>query len=465
MPTVPHTSDRDSVRILVPAGMLGAGFPPETIDRGLRLGADVIAVDGGSTDSGPYYLGSGTPKTTTAAVARDLRLLLRAAASAGIPLMVGSCGTGGTDAGVDWVAGIVRDILAEEGLGLRVATVYSEQNAADLKERLNEGRIHPLPPSGDLAADTLESCSHIVGMMGHEPIVEALRTGADVVLAGRATDTAVVAAYPLLAGLPAGPTWHASKIVECGGQCTTNPRSGGVFATIDRAGFTIEPLDPAASCTPTSVAAHMLYETVNPFTMREPAGTIVVTDATYTAVDQRRVRVEGSRFEPAEQHTIKLEGACVTGYETMSFTAIRDPHILANIEGWAALLREIITERVSQTLRLQPSQYAFDIRLYGYDAILESIDPATTAPREVGVMLLVSAADQETATAVAKVANPLLLHLPIRDMDYLPSLAFATSPPETERGPVYEFVLNHVVDVESPTSMFRVRVQEAGADV
>jgi hypothetical protein len=465
MPTVPHTSDRDSVRILVPAGMLGAGFPPETIDRGLRLGADVIAVDGGSTDSGPYYLGSGTPKTTTAAVAHDLRVLLRAAASAGIPLMVGSCGTGGTDAGVDWVAGIVRDILAEEGLGLRVATVYSEQNAADLKERLNEGRIHPLPPSGDLAADTLESCSHIVGMMGHEPIVEALRAGADVVLAGRATDTAVVAAYPLMAGLPAGPTWHASKIVECGGQCTTNPRSGGVFATIDRAGFTIEPLDPAASCTPTSVAAHMLYETVNPFTMREPAGTIVVTDATYTAVDQRRVRVEGSRFEPAEQHTIKLEGACVTGYETMSFTAIRDPHILANIEGWAALLREIITERVSQTLRLQPSQYAFDIRLYGYDAILESIDPATTVPREVGVMLLVSAADQETATAVAKVANPLLLHLPIRDMDYLPSLAFATSPPETERGPVYEFVLNHVVDVESPTSMFRVRVQEAGADV
>jgi hypothetical protein len=302
-------------------------------------------------------------------------------------------------------------------------------------------------------------------MMGHEPIVEALRAGADVVLAGRATDTAVVAAYPLMAGLPAGPTWHASKIVECGGQCTTNPRSGGVFATIDRAGFTIEPLDPAASCTPTSVAAHMLYETVNPFTMREPAGTIVVTDATYTAVDQRRVRVEGSRFEPAEQHTIKLEGACVTGYETMSFTAIRDPHILANIEGWAALLREIITERVSQTLRLQPAQYAFDIRLYGYDAILESIDPATTAPREVGVMLLVSAADQQTATAVAKVANPLLLHLPTRDMDYLPSLAFATSPPETERGPRYEFVLNHVVDVESPTSMFRVRVQEAGADV
>ena len=441
-----------AVRVLTPTGMLGGGFPPETVTRGLALGADVIAVDGGSTDSGPYYLGPGTAKTAAAAVTRDLRLLLRAAASAGIPLIVGSCGTSGTDSGVDWVAGIARTILAEEGLDLRIATIYSEQPAAP-KEHLD--RIHPLPPAGELDAATLESCRHIVGMMGHEPIAEALAAGADVVLAGRATDTALAAAVPLMRGMPAGPTWHAAKIVECGGQCTTNPRAGGVLATIDATGFTIEPLDPTAACTPASVAAHMLYETVNPFTMREPAGTIVVTDAVYTALDDRRVRVEGSRFEPAGQHTIKLEGARITGYETMSFTAIRDPQILAQITTWAALLRRMITEWVTETLRLGPDDYAFDIRLYGYDAILGEIDPATGPPREVGVMLLVNAPDQQTATAIAKVANPLMLHLPTPDMNYLPSLAFATSPAETERGAAYEFVLNHVVDVDSPTSLFR----------
>jgi hypothetical protein len=440
--------------------MLGAGFPPQTIDRGLELGADVIAVDGGSTDSGPHYLGSGTAKTSAAAVARDLRLLLRAVSRARIPLIIGSCGTSGTDSGVDWVAGIVRDILAAEGLDLRVARIYSEQSAEALKQHLAAGRLHPLPPSGGLDASTLESCSHIVGMMGHEPIVEALRAGADVVLAGRATDTALAAAFPLMAGMPAGPTWHAAKIVECGGQCTTNPRSGGVFATIDETGFTIEPLSADAACTPTSVAAHMLYETVNPFTMREPAGTLVVTDATYTALDERRVRVEGSRFEMADQHTIKLEGARITGYETMSFTAIRDPHVLGQITTWAALLRKMITEWVAETLGLTPEQYAFDVRLYGHNAVLDSIEPATGPPREVGVMLLVNAADQETATAVAKIANPLMLHLPTPDMDHLPSFAFATSPAETERGPAYEFVLNHVVDVDSPTSLFRIHLPE-----
>ncbi|MFD0692258.1 acyclic terpene utilization AtuA family protein [Actinomadura fibrosa] len=452
-----------AVRVLAPTGMLGAGFPPATVDRGLELGADVIAVDGGSTDSGPYYLGSGTAKTTAAAVAGDLRILLRAASTAGIPLIIGSCGTSGTDSGVDWVAGIAARILDEERLSLTVARVYSEQTAAALKERLNEGRVHPLPPMGDLDASTLDECTRIVGMMGHEPIADALAAGAQVVLAGRATDTAVAAAVPLTRGMPAGPTWHASKIVECGGQCTTDPRAGGVLATIDRDGFTIEPLDPSNACTPASVAAHMLYETVDPFRMREPAGTLVVGDATYTALDDRRVRVEGSRFEPAGQHTIKLEGARVTGYETMSFTAIRDPHILARIEEWVALLHEILTGRVRQTLGLDPSGYAVDIRPYGYNAVLGSIDPADGPPREVGVMLLVSAPDQATATAIAKIANPLMLHLPTRDMDHLPSLAFATSPAETERGPAYEFALNHVVDVDEPSGMFRIEITEGAS--
>jgi hypothetical protein len=465
MMRTPATEDRvpkDTIRVLAPSGMLGAGFPKETIDRGIELGADVIALDGGSTDSGPYYLGSGTAKTTAAAVARDLRILLRAAAGAGIPLIVGSCGTSGTDSGVDWVAGIVAGILREEGLDLKVARVYSEQTAAALKERLNEGRVHPLPPMGDLDAATLDDCSHIVGMMGHEPIAQALEAGADVVLAGRATDTAVAAAYPLMKGMPAGPTWHASKIIECGGQCTTNPRTGGVLATIDQEGFTVEPLDPAAACTTTSVAAHMLYETVNPFEMREPAGTLMVSDAVYTALDERRVRVEGSRFELAGQYTIKLEGARVTGYETMSFTAIRDPHILARIEEWAALMHEVLAGRVRQTLNLDPAEYAVDIRLYGYNAVLGAIDPASGPPREVGVMLLVNAPDQATATAIAKIANPLMLHLPTPDMAYLPSLAFATSPAESERGPAYQFVLNHVVDVDEPTDMFRIEIAEGG---
>ena len=77
-------------------------------------------------------------------------------------------------------------------------------------------------------------------------------------------------------------------------------------------------------------------------------------------------------------------------------------------------------------------------------------------------MLLVNAPDQQTATAIAKVANPLMLHLPTPDMTYLPSLAFPFSPAETERGAAYEFVLNHVLDVDSPTAQFRIHLPEDG---
>jgi hypothetical protein len=450
----------ESVRVLSPSGMLGAGWDHATIERGIALGADVISIDGGSTDSGPHYLGSATPKTTAKAVARDLRSLLTAAAGAGIPVIVGSCGTSGTDRGVDWVAGIVAEVMAEEGLDLRVAKIYSEQNAADLKERIDAGRVHPLPPMGELRAETLESCTHVVGVMGHEPIVQALRAGAQVVLAGRATDTALAAAYPLMMGMPAGPVWHAAKIVECGGQCTTNPRAGGVLATVDAHGFTIEPLDPAAACTPITVAAHMLYETVNPFEMREPDGTLDVHDARYTALDDRIVRVEGSRFHTADQYTIKLEGARITGYETMSFTAVRDPLVVADIDAWADLVRTTIRQRVNQTLELAADEYAFDLRLYGHNAVLDDLEPDTSPPREVGVMLLVNAPDQATATAVAKVANPLMLHLPTQGMNYLPSFAFASSPAEVERGAAYEFVLNHVVDCDDPAELFRIELGE-----
>nr|WP_260473765.1 DUF1446 domain-containing protein [Amycolatopsis balhimycina] len=450
----------ETVRVLAPSGMLGAGWDHATVERGIALGADVISIDGGSTDSGPYYLGAATAKTTAKAVARDLRSLFTAAAGAGIPVIVGSCGTSGTDAGVDWVAGIAAGVLAEEGLDMKVARIYSEQNTSDLKEYLDAGRVHPLPPLGELDAETLESCTHVVGAMGHEPIVEALRAGAQVVLAGRATDTAVAAAYPLMKGMPAGPTWHAAKIIECGGQCTSNPRAGGVLATIDAHGFTIEPLDPAVSCTPISVAAHMLYESVNPFEMREPAGTLDVRDARYTAVDDRIVRVEGSEFHVAEQYTIKLEGARITGYETMSFSAVRDPVILAGIDAWAELMRTIITQRVGQTLGLTDDEYAFDLRLYGHNAVLDDLEPESGPPREVGVMLLVNAPDQTTATAVAKVANPVMLHLPTPGMDYLPSLAFPFSPAEIERGAAYEFVLNHVVDCADPAELFRTEPGE-----
>lgn len=452
-----------AVRVLVPVGMLGGGFPPETVARGIALGADIIAVDAGSTDSGPHYLGTATAKTARAAVARDLEILVPAARDAGIPLVVGSCGTCGSDDGVDWVHGVVSEIAAAHHDTFTVARIYSEQRADDLDAYRTEGRIRPLEPAGPLSSATLQRCSHIVGLMGHEPIADALRQGAEVVLAGRSTDTALGAVLPLMHGLPPGPTWHAAKIAECGGLATENPRSGGVLVTVDHDGFTIEPLAPEARCTPRSVAAHMLYENADPFRMREPSGTLDTSKARYTAVDDRTVRVEGSEFEAAEQSTIKLEGAAPAGYQTMVMSAIRDPRYLERLDEWCSAVLAHLHGNIRATFGLGPDDYALHLVRFGHDAVLGEAEPhRDEAPREVCLVLTATAADQETATQIAKFANPVLLHAPLGDRTSFPTFAFPGSPAETERGRHYEFVLQHAVDVADERELFRTTLDKVG---
>ena len=141
-------------KVLVPAGMLGAGFTGAALDRGIALGASAIAIDGGSTDSGPAYLGRAMPKMPAEAIAADLRLMLVKAAPARIPVIVGSAGTSGTDAGVDWVADMVETIALEEGLSpgrgtdLQRAGSRSHRRAPGRRE----GRRPPAGPRPDARA-------------------------------------------------------------------------------------------------------------------------------------------------------------------------------------------------------------------------------------------------------------------------------------------------------------------------
>ena len=112
--------------------------------------------------------------------------------------------------------------------------IYSEQSLADLKARNAGGLVTPLPPAGPLSDESLDACNHIVALLGPEPYMAAIAAGADIVLGGRTTDTAVLAAVPLMRGADVAAAWHAAKIAECGGLCTINPTSPGVMMSIDR---------------------------------------------------------------------------------------------------------------------------------------------------------------------------------------------------------------------------------------
>ena len=88
-------------KILIPAGALGIPYDREALASGLEHNPDLIAIDGGSTDSGPYYLGTGNSKYSRAATKADWADLMAARSSAGVPLLIGTAGTSGADSAVD----------------------------------------------------------------------------------------------------------------------------------------------------------------------------------------------------------------------------------------------------------------------------------------------------------------------------------------------------------------------------
>ena len=47
------------------------------------------------------------------------------------------------------------------------------------------------------------------------------------------------------------------------------------------------------------IAAHTLYENPSPYHLEEPEGTLVTTNSNYEQLDERVVKVSGSRFEDA----------------------------------------------------------------------------------------------------------------------------------------------------------------------
>ena len=130
------------IRVLSPTAILGYGFPAASFAAGLTQNPDVIAVDAGSSDPGPYYLGAGVSFTDRTAVKRDLRMMLVAGRERGIPVLVGSAGGAGARPHLEWTVGIVREIAREEGLQGSLAVIPSDMDKATLLDALAGLRPH-----------------------------------------------------------------------------------------------------------------------------------------------------------------------------------------------------------------------------------------------------------------------------------------------------------------------------------
>lgn len=442
-----------NVKVFVPYGAVGLNCTEEAFEAGLAMKPDILSIDAGSTDSGPYYLGSGHGKYSVPDMKRDLKRMVLGAHRLGIPMTVGSAGTCGSDEGVDMTCNLIQEICREAGIHKKIAKIYSQQDKEVMKQKYRDEKIAPLHGAPEISEKTFDDCSTVVILLGAEAYQEAFRNGADIIIGGRSTDTAVMAAYPLMMGCDPASCWHAAKTVECGGVCTSAGLQGGVFMEIDEKGFTIRAVQPGSTVSPYFVSAHLIYENANPVQLTEPGIRIDTSNSVYKALSDRAVRVEGTTIEYLP-YTFKLEGAGPVGYQTVSMAGIRDRKIMADPMKWVEAVSRAGVEKLEK-MGIPRDSYDFWLRPYGYNGVSGSEVPDGYVPNEVLMMLTVTADSQARATQITKAFNPLLLHHNIFEGKQMPSYGFVFSPAEIERGAIYEFKLYHTVSVESPLELVR----------
>jgi len=446
----------EEIRILSPTAILGYGFPMESFVEGMKRKPHVIAVDAGSTDPGPYYLGAGKSFTDYNSVKRDLEIMIPAAIEAGIPVIIGTGGGCGGYPHVEFCRKIIEEIAKEKKLSFKLAIIQSELDKELIKSKLKKGEIVPLHPAGPITEDDVDNTVRIVAQMGEEPYIKALNEGASVILAGRSYDPSVFAALPIKEGFDKGLAIHLGKILECA-SIAAIPGSGSdcMFGYLQKDNFVLEPLSPLRKCTTLSVAAHTLYEKTNPYILPGPGGAIDLHEAEFTQVTDNTVKVTGSKFVPTEDYFVKLEGVKKVGYRTISVAAVKDPVMIEKIDS----IVQSVKDRVKNNFESYGiTDFFLDFKIYGKNGVMgifPGIDDRVA--HELAIVIEAVAATQDQADTICGFARSTMLHFGYEGrISTAGNLAFPFSPSDCKVGEVYEFNVYHLMKVDNPMEYFPI---------
>lgn len=452
---IPQHQEKE-FRVLSTTAILGYGFPETSFMAGMRRNPHLIAVDAGSTDPGPYYLGAGKSFTNRAGVKRDLRLMLREGVKRGIPVVIGSAGGSGARPHVDWCEEIIREIAREEKLHFKMGIVYADVDKKRVRAHLRKKEIKPLACVPPLTAADLDESVNLVAQMGIEPIERALEAGCQVVLAGRCYDPAVFAALPIMLGFDKALALHMGKILECAAIAAT-PGSGAdcAMGTLTRDSFILETLNPKRKFTKISTAAHTLYEKSDPYHLPGPGGAIDLTHCTFTELPGGRVEVKGSRYKATPTYYVKLEGVRPAGFRTISVAGTRDPIMIKGIDAILAA----VTAQVEDILKREKIGGRIHFHVYGKNGVMGALEPEKkTRSYELGIVIEAVAPTPEGADSLCSLTRSTLLHYgyPGR-ISTAGNLAFPFSPSDVRMGAVYEFSVYHLMPV-ADQAMFPLKI-------
>lgn len=253
--------------------------------------------------------------------------------------------------------------------------------------------------------------------LGAEPIVEALKAGAQIVVTGRVADPSIFMA-PMMAEFGWDPLDHArlgqgnglGHLLECGAQVTGGYFSDPGFKDVPEPwnfGFPIAEVREDGSAVITKVAGtggavtlqtvkeQMLYEVHDPANYLTPDVVVDFTTAKLEQVGPDRVLVSHIGGKPRTP-TLKVSIGCTEGFigEDMFFYA--GPGALRR----AQLAKKILEERF-RIVGLQAEEYRVDF--LGLNAIHGDATPADAPePYEIAVRVSARCATREEAAKVGR---------------------------------------------------------------
>ncbi len=299
---------------------------------------------------------------------------------------------------------------------LRIAVVAGDDVMDTVA--LDQLRVHEADGSIDTRAARLIATNAYIGA---EPLVAALREGADVVVAGRTSDPALAIA-PLVhhfgwasddwAKLAVGAA--CGHLLECGSQVT-----GGVFwdpgckdvpdpanigfpiAEVTRDGALVitKPDDTGGLVDLRTIKEQLLYELHDPSHYITPDVVLDISGCTLEQVGHDRVAVRGLRGKPAPE-TLKVTASFEGSWLGEGEVSVAGPNALARARATAdVLLRRLEMRGLAVRARVD---------LIGVASVHDSDDGALwrayqgPEPPEIRIRLAAEGADRDTVDQAAR---------------------------------------------------------------
>ncbi|MEO6191988.1 MAG: acyclic terpene utilization AtuA family protein [Thermoanaerobaculia bacterium] len=317
----------------------------------------------------------------------------------------------------------IFEVARELGVtGLRVGVVDGDDLLPRLPELIAAGHELKNMDTGEPLAPLVDKVMSANAYLGAQPIVEALGAGAQIVLCGRVTDTALALA-PMIHEFGWGmEDWDllaagtiAGHIIECGAQCTggnfsrfwevpdlwnvgyplVEAREDGTFTVTKHPGT-------GGMVTVDTVGEQLVYE------MSDPTGYItpdVIADFTSIRLRQDgkdRVEVSGIKGKPNTPF-LKISGSYLAGFKASGQITVSGPRAVEK----ARLAAEIVWKRLERAgVTFAPEDQ--ETELMGTGACLPGILPVPEDPPEVVLRLGVRDADSTKVERFGKEIAPLV---------------------------------------------------------